>query len=146
MLFYVPPLLPVMAKSKSGPTESVSDDFFHAFDEARAPMAYLAKLFGGGNVGKLTYALRKQMAIRMHRREVTVGDIDSEMVARMLREADTTKEEADEIYKLTALCTFEERFVIPPAHREEAIEMMKDPLEHKRSAGFGFLAAPKRGN
>jgi hypothetical protein len=30
-------------------------------------------------------------------------------------------------------------------HREEAIEMMEDPLEHKQSAGFGFLTAPKRG-
>jgi hypothetical protein len=23
--------------------------------------------------------------------------------------------------------------------------MMEDPLEHKQSAGFGFLTAPKRG-
>jgi hypothetical protein len=30
-------------------------------------------------------------------------------------------------------------------HREEAIEMMEDPLEHKQNAGFGFLTAPKRG-
>ena len=48
-------------------------------------------------------------------------------------------------YRLTTLCTFEDRFVIPPAHREEAIEMMKDPHEHKAGAGFGFLTGPKRG-
>jgi hypothetical protein len=35
--------------------------------------------------------------------------------------------------------------VIPPAHREEAIEMMKDPQEHRQSVGFGFLSGPKRG-
>jgi hypothetical protein len=30
-------------------------------------------------------------------------------------------------------------------HREEAIEMMRDPLEHKQSVGFGFVTGPKRG-
>ncbi len=49
------------------------------------------------------------------------------------------------MYKLTSLCTFEERFVIPAAHREEAIEMMKDPLEHKQEMGFGFRDEPERG-
>jgi nitrate reductase beta subunit len=64
---------------------------------------------------------------------------------RMLREAECSNDEAETIYRLTSLCTFDDRFVIPPMHREEAIEMMEDPLEHKQSAGFGFLTAPKRG-
>jgi hypothetical protein len=29
--------------------------------------------------------------------------------------------------------------------REQAIEMMTDPLAHKQSAGFGFLSGPRRG-
>ena len=74
-----------------------------------------------------------------------MGDIDQAVVDRMLREADTSREEAEAIYRLTALCTFDDRFVIPPAHREEAIEMMKDPLEHKQEVGFGFLSGPRRG-
>ena len=63
----------------------------------------------------------------------------------MLAEADCTPEEADAIYNLTSLCTFEDRFVIPPMHREEALAMMEDPLETKGSTGFGFTEAPKRG-
>jgi len=63
----------------------------------------------------------------------------------MLREADCSVEEAEAIYKLTSLCTFEERFVIPPMHREQAIEMLEDPQEHKQGVGFGFLAGPRRG-
>ncbi|MEK9146395.1 MAG: nitrate reductase subunit beta, partial [Elusimicrobiota bacterium] len=59
--------------------------------------------------------------------------------------AGSSPAEAEEIYKLTALCTFEDRFVIPPSHREMAIEMMEDPLERKQSTGFGFLSAPRRG-
>ena len=64
---------------------------------------------------------------------------------KLLVEAGSSVEEAEEIYKLTSLCTFNERFVIPPAHREEAIEMTRDPLEHKQSVGFGFREEPVRG-
>jgi len=146
MLFYVPPLLPVMSERGEDDTVStVSDDLFHEIEQARAPMEFLGNLLGAGNTGKVTYALRKQMAVRHYRRAVTVGDIDMERAEAMLREAELTKEEADEIYRLSALCTFEDRFVIPPMHREEAIEMMEDPHERRQSAGFGFLSGPTRG-
>ena len=59
--------------------------------------------------------------------------------------AGCTPEEAEAIYRLTSLCTFEDRFVIPPAHREEAIQMLHDPLQHKQGVGFGFLSGPRRG-
>jgi len=145
MLFYVPPLLPVMSSQEGETVTTTSDDLFHEIEKSRAPIEFLASLLGAGNTGKVSYALRKQMAVRHYRRSLTVGDVDGEVVNRMLREADCTREEAEAIYRLTALCTFEDRFVIPPAHREEAIEMMKDPLEHKQEAGFGFLSGPKRG-
>ena len=107
-------------------------------------LAYLTELLGAGNEGKVRYALRKQKAVRWYRRAVTVGDVDQETALRMLQEADCSPEEAEEIYKLSALCTFEERFVIPPMHREEAIAAATDPLEQKQSAGFGFLSGPGR--
>ncbi len=145
MLFYVPPLSPVMARQEGGTVQHVSQDLFHDIDEARVPMKFLANLFGAGHEGKVRYALAKQKAVRWYRRALTVGDIDMAAAEKMLREADCTPEEAEEIYKLTSLCTFEDRFVIPPAHREEALEMMKDPHEHKQEAGFGFLSGPRRG-
>jgi len=89
--------------------------------------------------------LRKQKAVRCYRRALTVGDLEMAVAERMLREAECTKEEAEAIYRLTSLCTFNDRFVIPPMHREEAIEMLTDPLEHKQNTGFGFLTGPKRG-
>ncbi len=93
----------------------------------------------------MRYALRKQKAIRLHRRALTVGDVDEKTALRALEEADCTPEQADAIYRLTALCTFEERFVIPPMHREEAIEMMEEPHGHRQSVGFGFNQGPRRG-
>jgi len=145
MLFYVPPMSPVMASKEGDTVTHTSDDLFHDIDQARVPIKFLANLFAAGQENKVRYALRKQKAVRWRRRMLTVGDVDGETAARMLREADCSPEEADDIYKLTSLCTFEERFVIPPSHREEAIEMLEDPLEHKQAAGFGFLSKPQRG-
>ena len=145
MLFYVPPMSPVMANRQDGTVESVSDNFFHDIEQARVPMKFLANLFGAGGEGKVIYALKKQKAVRTYRRAVTVGDISMETAEKMLAEADCSKEEADAIYNLTSLCTFDDRFVIPPMHREEAIEMMREPSEHKTAVGFGFMEPPKRG-
>ncbi|MCC6744831.1 MAG: nitrate reductase subunit beta [Acidobacteria bacterium] len=145
MLFYVPPMSPVMASREGETVDHISDNLFHDIDESRVPMQFLANLFGAGHEAKVRYALRKQKAVRWYRRAITVGDVDMETAMRMLTEADCTVEEAEAIYKLTSLCTFDDRFVIPPAHREEAIQMLEDPMEHKQSVGFGFLARPRRG-
>ena len=145
MLFYVPPMLPVMSAQDGNSVRNINEEFFPDFEKARVPIKYLAKMFGGGNESHLRYVLKKQSAVRTYRRALTVGDIDMFEAEKALLEADCSPEEADVIYKLTSLCTFEDRFVIPSAHREEAIEMMKDPLEYKQHTGFGFRDAPERG-
>ena len=145
MLFYVPPMSPVMANKENGAVEHVSEDLFHDIEEARVPMKFLANLLGAGHEGKVRYALRKQKAVRWYRRAVTVGDVDMATAQRMLTEADCSPEEAEAIYQLTSLCTFDDRFVIPPMHREEAIQMLGDPMEHRQGAGFGFISSPHRG-
>jgi nitrate reductase beta subunit len=89
--------------------------------------------------------MKKQKSVRMYRRHVTVGDIESSTIDQALKEADCNREEAEAIYRLTSLSTFEERFVLPPANREEAISEVRDPLEHKHEVGFGFLQKGKRG-
>jgi nitrate reductase beta subunit len=145
MLFYVPPLAPVQAQRDGDALDHLSADLFHDIDEARIPMKYLANLFGAGQEGPVRYALGKQKAVRWHRRAETVGDVDRAAVDRLLREADCDAAQAEAIYRLTSLCTFEDRFVIPPMYREQAVEMMKDPHEHRQSVGFGFSAGPRRG-
>jgi len=145
MLFYVPPMLPVTSSFDGKTVKTMAEGIFPDFDKARIPMEFLANLLAAGDTGKVRYALKKQMAVRHYRRALTVGDIEMKAAMKLLVEAGSSVEEAEEIYKLTSLCTFNERFVIPPAHREEAIEMMRDPLEHKQSAGFGFREEPVRG-
>jgi len=145
MLFYVPPMSPVMANSEDGLASHQMHNLFHGIDESRVPMQFFANLFGGGHEGVVRYALGKQLAVRWHRRAETVGDVDRTTADRYLREADCTIDEAEAIYKLTSLCTFEDRFVIPPMYREQAIEMVKEPHEQRAETGFGFVGGPQRG-
>ena len=78
------------------------------------------------------------MAIRIYRRWKTVGDISEERALQTLEDAGLTTKMAEDIYYLTALAKFEDRFVIPPSHREEAIEMMEFTGDKKGETGFGF--------
>jgi nitrate reductase beta subunit len=141
MLFYVPPLSPVQSSRDShGDTvSSVSGNLFHDIEQSRLPLQFLSNLFGAGCEDYVLYSLKKQKAVRMYRRLVTVGDVDRDLVHQMLQQADCTPEEAEAIFQLTALCTFDDRFVIPPMHREEAIEMLKEPWEQKGLAGFNYV-------
>lgn len=146
MLFYVPPLLPVMAKTEEGKYDSSGPELFSPIEKARLPIQYLARLFSGGNEDPVRYALKKQYAIRLFKRMQTVGDLDMAVIDSALREVNTTPEEAERIYRLTSLPTMDDRYVIPPSHREEAMQMLNDDLlEERGSAGLGFRNPPVRG-
>ncbi|MBV6479193.1 MAG: Respiratory nitrate reductase 1 beta chain [Ignavibacteria bacterium] len=165
MLFYVPPLLPVMATVKQvdnteggkmmNPIAKYWDDnwlydtstteLWGTLDQVRFPLKYLANLLSAGNEEMIKDKWKKLMAVRIHRRRVTVGDISQEKTDEVLREAGLTAEMADGIFYLTALAKFEDRFVIPPAHREQAIEMLDFTGDTKGEVGFGFKSKVKRG-
>ena len=146
-LFYVPALGPVTYSVENGIAVNPSsvDEIFAPLDEARLPMSYLAHLFGAGQEAPVRYAMKKMMAIRIWKRAVTVGDVEMQVALDGLREADCTPEQAESIYHMTSLCSFEDRFVIPASHREQAVEVLTNPLEKKGSAGFGFREQPVRG-
>jgi nitrate reductase beta subunit len=165
MLFYVPPLLPVMASltesknaeqaAKADPiARTWSDDWLYdtsteelwgTIDQARFPLRYMANLFTAGDEERIKQIMKKLMAVRIHRRHKTVGDIPEERAQAALADAGLTAESADEVYYLTSLAKFDDRFVIPPAHREQAIEMLEFAGDTKGSVGFGFKQKPVRG-
>jgi nitrate reductase beta subunit len=116
MLFYIPPLSPVVHGNDN------DAGLFADIDAFRIPLRYLASLFAAGNEEPVRYSLRKQQAVRQLRRGVTTGDIDVERIAASLSAADCTPVEADDIFRLTNLSTASERFVIPPLHREAVTE------------------------
>ncbi|KAB2965855.1 MAG: nitrate reductase subunit beta [Thermoanaerobaculia bacterium] len=158
MLFYVPPLLPVMASvtehdraaqaAAANPIAKVWPDswlydtttreLFGTLENARFPLKYLASLFSAGDTDAVAGRLKKLMAVRLHRRGVTVGDVTEATVAEALADTSLDPQTANDIYYLTSLAKFDDRFVIPPAHREEAIEMLEFTGDVKGSTGFGF--------
>jgi nitrate reductase beta subunit len=151
MLYYVPPMLPVLAEVKNGQYELARANdgglrpLLSSLERARVPLRYMAGLFAAGNEQIIGQVYRKLIAVRIYMRGQRVKDIPEAEVRDALTQGKTTPEEAEAIFRLTSLPTFEERFVIPPMAREEAIETLTDPLTAKREAGFGFRKPPQRG-
>ncbi|MBX9570998.1 MAG: nitrate reductase subunit beta [Candidatus Obscuribacterales bacterium] len=145
MLFYVPPLLPVMGKMDNGHYANTIDGFFSGLESARLPIKYLANLFSAGNVEIIEYVMKKLIAVRYYRRSLDMGDIDLVQINRMMREGNVSPEEAEEIYRLTALATVDQRFVIPPLQREEAISETCNPELCRGSCGLGVPVNVERG-
>lgn len=144
-LFYVPALLPTMATVQDGKYNSVSKSLWNGVDKNRLPMKYLASLFSAGNTEKIIEVMKRLMAVRLHRRGVTTGDLSRDEIANAMSDVNMDAQTADAIFRLTSLATFDERFVIPPAHREESIEMIENTADVKGNTGFGFKEKPVRG-
>lgn len=144
-LFYVMPLLPALASLENNIYDSADDSFWTDVDSARLPMKYLASLFSAGETSVIENTLRRLMAVRYHRRASTAGDISRAKADEELGRSGLTGKMADDIFRLTSLAPFRERFVIPPAHREEAIRLIEETSIRKGKSGFGFVEKPERG-
>lgn len=165
MLFYVPPLLPVMATVKAIHNDeqnkkldpiakawednwlynTSTEELWGTVEQSRFPLKYMANLFSAGDEATVRERLKKLMAVRIYRRWKTVGDITEAKVKAVLSDTNLTPEMADDIYTLTSLAKFDDRFVIPAAHREQAIEMLEFTGDAKGATGFGFKEPPQRG-
>jgi nitrate reductase beta subunit len=151
MMFYIPPLSPVVSVVEESlyrldlSPEQYDFELFHRLDAARLPVQYLANLFSAGNQVPIRKALGKMLAVRIYKRFLSLeGTVDS-ATDEILAEAGLTRQEAEAMYRLTTQPTLAERFVLPPYHREVAVEAWKDPLAHKGETGLGYLQAPLRG-
>jgi nitrate reductase / nitrite oxidoreductase, beta subunit len=144
MLFYVPPLLPVLATVPSGAYELASD-FFTSLESVRLPIRYMASLFSAGDEEKIVAVYRKLMAARMTLRAESVGDVSEAAASEARDTAGMTRDEVQEIYHLTSIADEGERYVIPPFLREQAISMLEDPQEAQQHRGAGLVQIGKRG-
>ena len=151
MMSYIPPLSPVVSiieedlfKLDLSPEEH-EFELFHRLDAARLPVKYLANLFTAGNEEIIRGVLRKMLAVRTYMRQKSVDGAVEESTLELLSEAGTNPEEVEAIYRLTTQPTLDERFVLPPYHREMSVEAWKDPLAHKGETGLGYIQVPLRG-
>jgi nitrate reductase beta subunit len=143
MLFYVPPLLPVLSQANQG-VQKLAEDFFTSLEQARLPLQYLAGLFAGGNTEEVKAVYRKLIAVRIQRRQQSVGDLAETEAAKARDLAGLDAAQVEAIYRMTALTRLKERIVVPPLLREQAVEAGMDPEAYKQGMGFGSRRPPKR--
>jgi nitrate reductase beta subunit len=148
MLYYVPPLLPVVGRAGTSVYEHDTDEILSSVRKARLPLKYLASLFSAGNVEILEGVMQKLVAVRIFQRAKSIGDVDSARVQRVLRDAGLDAAQAEAIYRMTSLTDPHERYVLPPVQREEAIREEAGGCSvecHKGGCGLGSHDAPERG-
>ncbi|MGJ7440365.1 nitrate reductase subunit beta [Aquipuribacter sp. MA13-6] len=118
MVWYIPPLSPVVdVVAGTGVDAEDTRNLFAAIDTLRIPVEYLAELFTAGDPEPVTAVLKRLGAMRSYMRDINMGrDPDASIPASV----GMTEEEMYDMFRLLALAKYDERYVIPPAHAEQA--------------------------
>ncbi|GAB3580259.1 nitrate reductase subunit beta [Calidifontibacter terrae] len=118
MVWYIPPLSPVVdVVRETGYDAEDKGNLFAAIDTLRIPIEYLANLFTAGDVPTIDRVLKRMAAMRSFMRDINLGgDPDEEIAASVGMSA----EDMYEMFRLMAIAKYDERYVIPTAHAEQA--------------------------
>ena len=118
MVWYIPPLSPVVDVLRdTGHDGEDVGNLFGAVDALRIPVEYLAGLFTAGDPAPVTAVLRRLAAMRAYQRRINLGEERDESIAAAVG---MTGQQIDDMYRLLAIAKYEERYVIPAAHAEDA--------------------------
>src|SRR5690348_11458265 len=121
MVWYIPPLSPVadvaQAYEAGGAGGTGPDQVFAAIDSLRIPAEYLANLFTAGNTETIRQVLRKLAAVRALMR---AGQLGQEPDPGLPASVGADRVDLEDLYRLLAIAKYEDRYVIPPAHAEDA--------------------------
>jgi nitrate reductase beta subunit len=111
MVWYIPPLSPVADTVHAAGYDD--GEVFAAIDALRIPAEYLANLFTAGDPAPIRRVLRSLAAVRTHMRaaQLSEGQLDASAAA---------DPDLEDLYRLLAIAKYDERYVIPPAHAEDA--------------------------
>ncbi len=123
MVWYVPPLSPVMKWFEGKSLNATVDEMLlPVIDEMRIPVQYLANLLSAGNTDVVRLVLKKMILMRQFMRAKTIGKNFDE---KSLEKVGLNKKLTEEMYHLLAIAKYEDRFVIPAAHREKYEDLYK---------------------
>jgi nitrate reductase / nitrite oxidoreductase, beta subunit len=118
MVWYIPPLSPVAdTVHAAGYDDADPDHIFAAIEALRVPAEYLANLFTAGDPGPVRRVLRTLAAVRTQMRAQQLGLSLPEGLAASVG---TTEAGLEDLYRLLAIAKYDERYVIPQAHAEDA--------------------------
>jgi nitrate reductase beta subunit len=118
MVWYIPPLSPVVDIIKdTGHDAEDQGNLFAAIDTLRIPVEYLANLFTAGDTAPVDRVLKKLAAMRSYMRDINLGrDPDESIPEAVGMDGETMYD----MFRLLALAKYDERYVIPTAHAEQA--------------------------
>jgi nitrate reductase / nitrite oxidoreductase, beta subunit len=135
MVWYVPPLSPVVNALETDGYEADPDHVFGAIEQLRIPVDYLANLLAAGDGEVIRDVLRRLAAMRgyMRKREV-LGERDGAMV----QAAGMSVDEVEDMYRLLAIGKYDERYVIPKGHAELGERLM----QQQGTCGLDFEGGP----
>ena len=121
MVWYVPPLSPIVdLLSEQGHDAEDHGNLFGAIDALRIPVEYLAEMFTAGDTEVIGDVLRKLAAMRAYMRGITLGREPDESIPASVG---MTEESMYAMYRLMAIAKYEDRYVIPKAHMEQAHDL-----------------------
>ncbi|MGX1808499.1 nitrate reductase subunit beta [Nocardia sp. NPDC055321] len=118
MVWYIPPLSPVVdALRDTGHDAEDHGNLFAAIEALRIPVEYLAELFTAGDPEPVNDVLRKLAAMRSYMRDINLGRESRPEIAERVG---MSEQEMYDMYRLLAIAKYEERYIIPSAHAEQA--------------------------
>jgi nitrate reductase beta subunit len=135
MVWYVPPLSPIVNSLETDGYEADPDHVFGAIEKLRIPVDYLANLLAAGDSEVICDVLRRLAAMRGHmRKREVLGEHDTAIAAA----AGMSIEDVEDMYRLLAIAKYEDRYVIPQAHAELGQMLM----QQQGTCGLDFEGGP----
>jgi nitrate reductase beta subunit len=138
MVWYVPSLSPIQQAADAG--HIGNDGVIPDVDSLRIPLKYLANLLTAGDEEPVKLALKRLLAMRAYKRAETVDGVTD---LQVLEDVGLSEAQVKEMYRYLAIANYEDRYVIPSAHREEA---MSDAFAERGGCGFSFGNGCSDGN
>lgn len=129
MVWYVPPLSPISAAANAG--QIAVNNNMPDVRSLRIPLKYLANLLTAGVEEPIAECLERMLAMRAYMRAKTVDGVVDESIATAVG---LTGAQIEEMYHVMAIANYEDRFVIPTGHREDA----EDMFDERGGCGFSF--------
>ena len=97
------------------------DQVFATIDSLRIPVEYMGNLITAGKADTVRTVLRKPAVVRAIMRAGQLGrSLDENLPASVGASVD----DLEDLYRLLAIAKYEDRYVIPPAHAEDAGRLM----------------------
>ncbi|PAD64464.1 nitrate reductase subunit beta [Bacillus siamensis] len=135
MVWYIPPLSPIMNLFEGKGSQQTAEDIFPAIDQMRIPIDYLAQLLTAGDTDHIRSTLKKMSVMRQYMRAVQTNKI---IDPALISSVGLTEKKIEDMYRLLAIAKYDDRFVIPSSHREE----VSDLYAEQGSCGLSFSGGP----